>query len=314
MKRTTWLLSTLASILAVLALALLAGTAEAKRLGGGGSFGSKPSYSRNYSKPVAPAPGPAQTAGAQRSQVAPQAPAPQPQGGFFSRFGLGIGGLLAGGLLGSMLFGHGGAGGMGGSGGMGLLEIALIGLAVFLAVRVFRRRAAGLAAGPARMAFDGHPADPSEASGQPGEAAGGFGLGVPKDRPAGEPRVPAGFDAPEFLAGAKAAYTRLQQAWDRRDVQDIAQFTSPEVLRKIESQAAEDPTPSRTELLLVTPSLLEVREEGAQTVASVLFDVLLREDQSEERPQQVREVWHFSRHTANPKDTWRLEGIQQLEG
>jgi predicted lipid-binding transport protein (Tim44 family) len=86
------------------------------------------------------------------------------------------------------------------------------------------------------------------------------------------------------------------------------------VLEEIRRQAAQDPTPSKTELLLVNAKLLEFREEDKDTVATVLFDVLMREDASEDRPKQVREVWHFSRPTSDLNANWRLEGIQQLEG
>ena len=109
-------------------------------------------------------------------------------------------------------------------------------------------------------------------------------------------------------------YARLQHSWDRRDLNDIALFTTPEVLAEIRRQALADPTPSKTELLLVNAKLVEFREESADTVATVLFDVLMREDASEERPKQIREVWHFSRPTADQQANWRLEGIQQLEG
>ena len=298
-------------ILSVLAFCLILdlGAAEAKRLGGGGNLGGRPTYSRPYAKPIPPVQRQAQQKPQPEVQrAAPQAPTPQPQPGPFSGFGWGLGGFLAGGLLGSMLFGHGGMGG--GFGGPGLLDIALIWLAVFFAVRFFRRRAAYRTAGAPGAAFDGQPGERFEAA----RGSAGFGSGEPVAESPASPEVPAGFDTAGFLAGAKAAYARLQQAWDRRDLNDIAQFTSPEMHTAIARHAVEDPGPSRTELLLVEARLLEVREEGAVTVASVFFDVLLREDQDQERPGQVREVWHFSRLTDDPKDTWRLEGIQQLEG
>lgn len=109
-------------------------------------------------------------------------------------------------------------------------------------------------------------------------------------------------------------YARLQHSWDRRDLKDIALFTTPEVLAEITRQANADPAPSKTELLLVNAKLLEFREEAADTVVAVLFDVLMREDAGEERPKQIREVWHFSRPTGDLQANWRLEGIQQLEG
>ena len=62
--------------------------ADARRLGGGGSFGSRPSYSKSYQKPSAPASSPT-------TQAAPGA---SPMGGR-GMFGGMLGGMLMGGLL-----------------------------------------------------------------------------------------------------------------------------------------------------------------------------------------------------------------------
>ena len=127
------------------------------------------------------------------------------------------------------------------------------------------------------------------------------------------PSIPPGFDSEEFLKGAKMIYTRLQTSWDTRNLEDIHQFTSPEVFEEIQRQAQEDPTPGKTELLLITPKILEVRETEGQTVASVLYDVMMRENNTD-MSRQVREIWHFSRATGSPDAFWVLEGIQQVEG
>jgi hypothetical protein len=51
-------------------------------------------------------------------------------------------------------------------------------------------------------------------------------------------------------------YARLQASWDKRDLDDIRQFTSPEVCTEIEHQAQKDPTPGQTDLLLINPRIL----------------------------------------------------------
>ena len=106
-------------MLLALSLSLIALTlpdlAEAKRLGGGRSFGSKPAYSQKYQK----------SSPQQPNQ--PGAPQAAPTGGRGAFGGL-LGGLLAGGLLGSLLFG-------GAFSGIGLLDILLIGGGLFLLFR-----------------------------------------------------------------------------------------------------------------------------------------------------------------------------------
>lgn len=328
MSRTTSVLS--AGLALLLSCALMADAALAKRMGGGGSFGGKSSYSRSYSpssSPSAPSsPSPASPTRSMNQQAAPGAMnQPQAGGGMFSRMGWGLGGLMAGGLIGSMLFG--GGAGWGAGGGIGMFDIILIGLVAFLGYKLLRRRSAGTQGPAAPGAFQQPGQDPRTRaqqnwdnlrsdSGQQGaqgtNPTGGFGVAPADQAPAG-PVVPAGFNVPDFLEGAKTVYARLQHSWDRRDLNDIALFTTPEVLAEIRRQAVEDPMPSKTELLLVNAKLLEFREDSQDTVATVLFDVLMREDPTEERSKQIREVWHFSRPTADLSANWRLEGIQQLE-
>ena len=105
----------------------------------------------------------------------------------------------------------------------------------------------------------------------------------------------------------------MQASWDKRDLDDIRQFASAEVLDEIRRQAQENPKPGKTELLLIQPRLLEVRDIDGRTVASVLYDVMMRENRAE-MTKQVRELWHFSRDADKPESFWTLEGIQQVEG
>lgn len=321
--------------LALLLVGLLSLNAEAKRLGGGGSFGGRTTYSKPYSRPVSPASTPSPSSQPAPSQVRQPGAAPVGAPGMGSRLGWGLGGLLAGGLIGSMLFGNGFGGGMGG--GMGMLDIILIGLIIFMAVRLFRGRkktedSGSVSQGPwtkpptadgrtrAQQSWDNlrSPGAPSGPQAGPTAApSGGFGDGSATSaaqpvEPV-DPIVPEGFSIPDFLQGAKTVYTRLQASWDRRDLADIALFTTPEVLAEITRQAAADASPSRTELIMISARLLEFKEDPKLTVATVYFDVLLREEATEAHPKQVREVWHFARETNNPDSNWKLEGIQQMD-
>jgi predicted lipid-binding transport protein (Tim44 family) len=266
------------------------GTADARRMGGGRSFGSKPKYQRSAPAPVQNPASP----GMSQNQAVGQRPQASPS--FFGgRFGGMVGGLLMGGLIGSLLFGGGQ-----GVGGPGLLDILFIGGGVFLLFRFLRSRkmATQSQAHPGPMMFES------------GSTQGWQNMGVPVE--AMQPSLPSGFNEEEFLNGARAMYIRLQESWDKRDIEDIRLFTSPEVFAEIQSQAKDDPRPSKTELLLINLRLIEVRELEGQTIATVLFDVMMREDQ-DRVSNQVRELWHFSRDSARPDSFWTLEGIQQVE-
>lgn len=257
--------------------------ADARRLGGGGSFGSRPSYSRSFQKPTAPMSSPTQ-------QAAPGASPMRGRG----MFGGLLGGMLMGGLLGSLFFG-------GPFSGISFIDILLIGGGLFLLMRFLRsRQEAPQPAGGPRV-HDLH------------QDAWQNLRSTENRTSATADNVPPGFDSKEFLDGAKAAYTRMQASWDARDLDDLRQFTSPEVFAEVQAQAAADPGPGKTEILLLEARLLEVKTLGNQTVATVLFDTMLREDSPSAPAEQVREAWHFSRYETGGSSHWVVEGIQQLE-
>lgn len=279
---------------------------EARRLGGGSSFGSKPTYSqpKNLQRStVDRTPTAAQTQNqARRAQLAQR-------GGLWGM----LGGLALGGLLGALFFG-------GAFEGINFLDILLFAGIAFLLYYLFvmRRRSQGLSPAAAHGPAPG----PSAYSRQAAVPRTGAGFDTDllfKDKPGAEPmaatEIPADFDQRRFLDGATNAYRRLQAAWDQGDLADIREFTTDPVFTEIESQFAARSGENRTELFKVDAELLEVRQVGDQMEASVLFDVLMRESDSDDtRPYQVREVWHFVRPARSERPTWFLDGIQQLEG
>lgn len=271
-----------------LSLSLIALTApdpaEARRLGGGRSFGSRPSYSQKYQK-SAPT----------QQKATPGAPQAAPTGGR-GMFGGLLGGLLMGGLLGSLFFGAPFSG-------IGLMDIILIGGGLFLLFRFLRSRQPAMQT-PAGTPAPGKNLDDSWDMLRTTSST--------HSASARESSIPPGFDTDEFLQGARAAYMRMQDAWDQRDLEDLRQFSSPEVFTEIQAQAAEDPTPGKTEILLLEPQILEVKSVGNQTIATVLFDAMLREDDPTAPAQQIREVWHFSRYETGGNAHWVVEGIQQM--
>lgn len=289
-------------------------TAEAARMGGGRSFGSRPAM-RSPAAPPATMQRQAQTNAAQRQNAVGQ-----PNRGFLGGMGGIVGGLLAGTLLGSLLSGGGFSGG-------GFMDLLILGVLIYLGYRfLVRRRASSSAPSPAPAAAAGanggmmqapipqsnYTSQYAETPAENGTAQSAWGSlsNGTAPQPSG-PQVPPGFDIDEFLEGAKLAYTRLQASWDKRDLNDIAQFTTPPVMEALREQLAQEPSSGRTEIILVNAQLLEVNEYGTEERAQVYFDVLLREDPQQSTPTNAREIWHFVRERSN-NGMWKLDGIQQI--
>ena len=299
------------SILVLLCCSLmltLSDDALAARLGGGSSFGSKP-----FMSTPAPAPRPQPSF---QSKPNPSQPQTQPAtaasrpGGLFGGMGGLMGGLLAGTLLGSLFGGHGFSGG-------GFMDILLFGLVIFIGLKLFAAfRGSQKPAQAAAGAEGTQTAQPQAGMMREDTAANGWdalrGQGTAQaETPGPQIPMPPGFDADEFLRGAKMAYTRLQASWDKRDMNDITQFTTEAVQKSVSEQMAADPKPSTTEILLVNAQLLGVTNEGDEQYAQVFFDVLLRETPAQETPSSAREVWHFVRPVTG--GNWKLDGIQQVD-
>jgi predicted lipid-binding transport protein (Tim44 family) len=303
---------------ALLALTL-SGAADAARLGGGRSFGSKPSYHAPYQR-QAPA-NPSATSTPRPATPSPAATHNQSaRDAMAKRGGLTgmLGGLALGGLLGALLFG-------GAFEGINMMDFLLFGGLAFLAWKFLSSRRA-LAPTPVggeevfrRETYRDIPdaaarrTDTASPAGFDTDVLFGHGKAAAPALVSTAPvAIPAGFDADGFLHGAEAAYRQLQEAWDRGELADIRGLTTDNVFAEIQDQFRARQGENRTEILQLKAELLDVRDGAAEREASVLFDVLLREASGEE-PARIQEVWRFVRSRTSRQPTWFLDGIQQIE-
>lgn len=298
----------LLAAIAALALALAPVEADAKRFGGGSSLG-KQRAAPTQMKEAAPAPAkPAQAAPA----AAPAAGTPPAQAGFMSRFGGLIAGLGIGALLASLFGGN-----LGGLGGF-LLMLLVAGLA-FVAIRAFMGRRAPAAAAAAREPIQFAGAGAGAGGTPPARPALNIGAGVGSaasapaaEAPRAAPVAIPGFEAEPFLRVAKTSFIRLQAANDAKDLDDIRDFTTPELFAEIAMQARErGDAPQKTEVVTLNASLVEAVVEGDYAIASVRFTGLIRE-QADANPEPFDEVWHVRQDQRDRKATWLIAGIQQV--
>ena len=297
------------AVLAALVTALAAPEVDA-RAGGSRSSGSR--GSQTYSAPPSTATAPRTAQPMQRTE-APSVGAPRPgvpPVAAPSR-GLGFGGGLMAGLLGAgllgMMFGGGFMGGLGGLSSMLglLLQVALIGGLVWLALRFFRRRSepamAGAGAPYARTAVGG-------------QLPGGGG-----SAPIRQP-VQIGqedYKAFERLLG------EVQISYGRGDLGALRRLATPEMARYFEQDIAEDRARGvRNEIAepkLLQGDLAESWREGTIEYATVAMrfeilevyvDIASGKVVSGNRtaPTEATELWTFRRDMRGP---WVLSAIQQ---
>jgi predicted lipid-binding transport protein (Tim44 family) len=282
----------IAALAALFTGVFVAEDAEARRLGGARSLGVQ----RNVTPPP-PRPAQQQAAPAGQQQAAPaaagaQGAAPAATG---SRWMPVIGGLALGGMLGWLFAGNG----LG-----GILLLALLAIGAVMLFRAFARRAAPT---DARMQYAG---------------GGGQRVSVPTSMPSsggegqaavGSPTrisLPKGFDADGFLRAAKTNFVKLQLANDVGDLDEIRDFTTPEMFQALSADIlARAEERQETDVAGLEAQLLEIKSEGDRHWASVAFSGLVREAAGEQA-QPFSEVWHL----AKPMDGssgWLLAGIQQ---
>jgi predicted lipid-binding transport protein (Tim44 family) len=271
----------------------------AKRFGGGSNIGKQ--RAAPTQKEATPAP-------ASPNQAAPASPAAAPAGAaaakpsFMSRWGGLLAGLGIGALLASMFGAQ-----LGPIVGMLLMGLLVAG-AIFLVWRLFAAKKGLAPEAAARPQFAGIGSALPENRGT--QFQGTQAAPASSSAPAA-PAMPADFEVAPFLRVAKSSFIRLQAANDAGDLDDIRDYTTPEMFAEISMQVSErGAVPQKTEVVNVEAKLVEVVTEGGYDIASVRFYGLLREAPGA-NPESFDETWHVRRKAGDRKDSWLIAGIQQ---
>ncbi|MEO8004654.1 MAG: TIM44-like domain-containing protein [Betaproteobacteria bacterium] len=295
------------------ALALVAHDADARRLGGGKSFGKQ---SNTFTQRQATTPAPTQQATAP-AQTPAGATAPQPSRNRW----LGPLAGIAAGLGIAALLSHFGLGGAFADGLGSMILIGLLLAAGFYLWRMLKRSTASPAASPqTEPAYSMATAAPVQKV-QPtysGQQTSVFGtpLSAAASQPAPDLQtpwgVPADFDVAGFLRVAKVQYIRMQAAWDEKNLTDIREFTTPEAFAEIRMQLDDDKdSVNKTEVVTIDAKLLGIETGTTDYLASVHFSGTIRENgQGEAAP--FSEVWNLSKPRSG-QSGWLLAGIQQTQ-
>jgi predicted lipid-binding transport protein (Tim44 family) len=308
-------------------LSLAATSPVDARAGKGSSLGSR--GSRTYEAPATTNTAPNAAAPMQRSATdrptaaqpgTPGAGMQQPAPARRGFFGGLAGGLLGAGLIGMLL----GSGLMGGLGGFAsilglLLQIALIGGLIWLAVRFFQRRNQPAMAG-AGSGMNRGPLNREQAPAGYGQQGGGHGGAAARQTPKGVDGIgigPADYEAFEKLL------REIQTAYGREDRAALRSLTTPEVsgyfTEELDANAARGVANKIEDVRLLQGDLAEAWREGAVDYATVamryaLVDYTVNKadgtvvEGDRTKPTEAVEVWTFQRPAGGG---WVLSAVQQ---
>jgi predicted lipid-binding transport protein (Tim44 family) len=307
----------IAFLVLTLCLGLAALDADAaRRFGGGGNFGrQRPAPTLREAPREAPAAAPAPSRSAQPAPAPGTSPLPAPRPSFMQRWGGVLTGLGIGALLGSLFGGH-----LGGA--ASLFMLLILAVLVYGAIRLFAgaRRAHPQGAGyGAANAANANTFDMERTNTRAGFS--GIGSAIPQEAGAREPAVTALPSGPEptvlqpaevepFLRVAKTSFIRLQAANDAGDLDDIRDYTTPEMYAEIAMQVRERHGSQKTEVVALDAELVGTGVEDAYAYASVRFKGALREVPTGET-ESFDEVWNVRRKLSDPRSPWLIAGIQQ---
>ncbi len=296
--------------------------AEARRMGGGKSFGRQSSNITQQRQAVTP---PAATTTQRSAAPAAAAGAAGAAGAAksgMSRFLGPIAGIAAGLGIAALLSSLG----LGGALLEALSSMVLIGLVVFGVLFIVRRMRGGSAkpamqgAGGSNQGFNrsSAPAEPAQntwrQSSQPvadsAAAPVAASVAAVPAAPVDEKWfIPGDFDTPSFLANAKRQFIEIQAVWDSGDVSKLTDYLTDDLIAEFKPQLlARESEPTQTDVVLLNAELLGIEAVSGGHLASVRYSGMLRESKDTEAF-RFEEVWNLYKGNGAG---WLLAGIQQI--
>jgi predicted lipid-binding transport protein (Tim44 family) len=288
MKNFTLMLATL-----VLGLTLAVSDAEAARRLGGGTSSGMQRQSVAPSKNTTTAPTQNQAAAPATAPAAPQA---QPKRSWMGP----LAGLAAGLGLAALASHFGFGAELANFMMMALLAMVVVGIIGYFMRKKAAAQGEGMQYAGAGVGYD-NPAPVQNYAAMGGATAAA----------ATTTNIPAGFDVEGFVRNAKVNFIRLQAANDAGNIEDIREFTSPEMFGEIRLALAErGGATQKTDVVQLNAEVLDVSEEGNRYVVSIRFHGQIREENNAAEP--FDEMWHMTKPLDGSRG-WVLAGIQQVQ-
>lgn len=303
-----------------LAMTMVSFEAEARRMGGGKSFGRQSSNVMQQRQAVQPPAATTNRSGATpaNANAARSGAAAQPRTGF-SRFLGPIAGIAAGLGIAALLSSLG----LGGALLEALSSALLIGLVILAVVFVVRRLRGGASRPAAQSAGQASPMYRESTPQMPASPAastshtptGSFQTDTVQSS-ATEPAqpidpswfIPDDFDITSFLNGAKQQFRNIQELWDQGNPAALNEYLTDDLLKELTPEILAREGAQNTQIVLLNAELLGIEKVADGHLASVRYSGMLREDPNSEAF-SFEEVWNLYKADGSG---WLLAGIQQI--
>ncbi len=279
------MLKIMALMAITVSLMLVTPDADARRFGGGSSFGKmfKTKPAKQNQAPTG--------AGAANQKATPAAGSKTGiMGGIF-------GGLLVGGLIAS-IFG-------GAFEGIQMMDLLIFGLIAYFALRWFRKmNQAKAQAQEHQHAFaGGMPNFGDQTSSQSSSLATADAFDdVPLN-------LPKRFDEDSFIEGALSHYRTIQEAWNKNDLSTIAEYVSPEILDQLIAERESLEGEQHTDILALDAAIVRADYDSEHAELSLQFTGQCR-DEVEKSEDEIVDIWHLQRDLSVASSPWVIVGIQ----
>ncbi len=255
--------------------------ANAKRFGGGKSFGSAPSHQSRQAQP--------QTQRTDAAQAGRQQPSAASRG-----LGM-LGALAAGGLLAALFMG----GGFEGINFMDILIFAIIGFLLFRFLAARRRQQQPAMAGHAPMQRE-----------MPQQSIFGGSTSSVAPAPAPVINAPSWFNEQSFVSAAREHFLSLQQHWDANEMDKIAEFVTPQLLDFLKRERAELGEGYQSTYIDDLQIQLDgVDDQADKTIATLTF-IGLSKTSRFDQGEPFSESWRMER-VQGENQPWLVAGIRQ---
>jgi predicted lipid-binding transport protein (Tim44 family) len=206
-----------------------------------------------------------------------------------------------------------------------MLMFGLLAAAIMVAVGFFmRKRAAarqqampagadGMQYAPIGGAAPALPDVPAYKTSMPPAGGSMIGSGIGSNvAPDTVSRIPADFDVASFSRNAKVNFIRLQASGDAGNLNDIREFTTPEMFAELKMELAErGGAVHHTDVVSIEAEVIDVEEGDERYVVSVRFIGEIREEAGASA-EPFSEIWHLVKPRQGAGG-WLLAGIQQAQ-